>query len=178
MRKKLLSSTIVAFAAILASATACTTRSGERPINAEARHEAETAASEAAEKYGHARGLLEYAFSSFHASDAPTAVKKWGRFFDSEAEDFKAAEDGFKLASARYAEALDGGAASDSELHRRMFELSEAYRKWAELAELDRQICLEASAVKDEESFAERAKEIDEQARRLCDEVNREILSS
>ena len=48
----------------------------------------------------------------------------------------------------------------------------------SELAELDRQICEEAAEIKDLQSFTDRAKGLDEKARKLNEEVNQEILTS
>jgi hypothetical protein len=164
--------------AIFSSAAACKTNPPPPTINQRARAEAEAAAKEAAQLYRKTKNLLDYKPSSFPAPDALAAIKKGKLLFDDEAADFKTAEDEFTQASAKYAEALNGGKESDSELHRRLFELSEAYKKWAELAELDRQICQAAAGIKDLKSFADRAKELDEKARKLKDEVKQEIMTS
>ena len=123
--------------AIFVPAAACK-RSPRAPvINRQARAEAEAAAKEAAQLYRKTKDLLDYKLSSFQTSDALAAIRKGKLLFESEAADFKAAEDKFNEASGKYAGALGGGEAADSELHRRLSRLSEAYKKWAELAELD-----------------------------------------
>jgi hypothetical protein len=180
MRKKKSVHAIVALAiaGIFSSAAACKVKSHAPAVNQKARGEAESAAKEAAEEYRKTKNLLDYKFSSFPSSDALAAIKRGRLLFVDEAADFKAAEDKFRQAAAKYGEALNGGTESDSELDRRLFKLSEAYRKWAELAELDRQICQAAAEIRDLKSFTEKAEELDERARELNDEVNREIMSS
>lgn len=164
--------------AVFAPAAACKTNPRTPQVNQKARAEAERTAKEAARVYRKAKGLLDYKFSSLPASDALAAIKKGEHLFEDEAADFKTAADEFRQASAKYLEALNGGKDSDSELHRRLFRLSEAYRKWAELAELDRRICQEAAGVKDLKSFADRAEELDAEAGGLNDEVNQLITTS
>lgn len=164
--------------AVFAPAAACKTNPRAPQVNQEARAEAERSAKEAALVYRKTKDLLDYKFSSFPASDALAAIRKGKLLFEDEAADFETAADELRQASAKYLEALNGGNASDSELHRRLYMLSEAYKKWAELAELDRRICLEAAGIKDLQSFKDRAKELDAEAGRLNDEVNQLIKTS
>jgi hypothetical protein len=169
---------VLFIAAIFSSVPACKKIPHPPAINRQARAEAEATAKEAAQLYRKTKDLLDYKFSSFQTSDALAAIKKGKLLFESEAADFQTAADKFRQASAKYVEALNGGSESDSELHQRLFGLSEAYRKWAEVAELDRQICQEAAEIKDPQSFTDKAKELDERARKLNDEVNQEIITS
>ena len=154
--------------------TACYRRP-RPPINDRAKQEAEKTASDAAEKYKNARNIRDYVFSGFARADALGSFRKDRLLFASEAEDLQAARDAFNQASAKYLEAMNGSDESASDLHLRFFKLSKAYRKWAEIAELDRLICLEAANIKDLGSFLDRAKDLDEKARRLNDEVNQII---
>jgi hypothetical protein len=165
-------------AALFASAAACGPNPHAPQVNQKARAEAESGAKEAARAYRKTKDLLDYKFSSFPASDALAAIKKGKPLFEDEAADFENAADGFRQASAKYLEALNGGKESDYELHRRLYMLSEAYRKWAELAELDRRICQEAAGIKDLKSFEDKAEELDAEAGRLNDEVNQLIETS
>jgi hypothetical protein len=164
--------------AAFASAAACKTNPRAPQVNQKARAEAEASAKEAAQVYRKTKDLLDYKFSSFPASDALAAIKKGRHLFEDEATDFETAADEFRQASAKYFEALNGGKESDSELHQRLYRLSEAYGKWAELAELDRRICQEAAEIKDLKSFTDKAEELDEKARKLNDEVKQLILAS
>jgi DNA repair ATPase RecN len=169
---------LILAALVFSSAAACQRTPRAPAINREARAEAESTAKEAAQLYKKTKDLLDYKFSSFPTSDALASIKKGKPLFEDEAADFQTAEEKFRQASAKYVEALNGGQESDSELHRRLFRLSEAYKKWAELAELDRQISQEAAEIKDLKSFTDRAKKLDEKARELNDEVHQEILAS
>jgi len=160
------------------SATACQTILPAPEINQKLRSEAESTAKEAAETYKQSKELIDDQFSSFPAPDALSEIKKHRYLFQAEADNFKTAEDKFRQASSQYAEALGGGKESDSEIQRRMLHLSGAYKKWAELAELDRQICQAAAEIKDLKSFTDRANELNEEAKQLNDEVIREIMSA
>jgi hypothetical protein len=147
-------------------------------INQQPRDEAEQAAKDAAKNYQQARSFLTIEFASFPESNALAGIREGKRFFQSETEDLKTVEKQFEKASAKYLEAMNGKSESESDLHRRLFKLSQAYKKWAELAELDRQVCQEAVAIKDLKSFAARAKELDVRALHLSDEINQLIMSA
>jgi hypothetical protein len=177
-KKQTRAARLLLLAALFASAAACGSNPRAPPVNQEARAEAERSAKEAALAYRKTKDLLDYKFSSFPASDALAAIKKGKHLFEDEAADFETAADEFRQASAKYLEAMNGGKESDSELHQKLYRLSEAYRKWAELAELDRRICQEAAEIKDLKSFEDMAKELDAEAVRLNDEVNQLIKTS
>jgi|ERR1043166_408092 hypothetical protein len=177
-KKQTRAARLLLLAALFASAAACESNPRALQVNQKARAEAESGAKEAARAYRKTKDLLDYKFSSFPASDALAAIKKGKSLFEDEAADFETAADEFRQMSAKYLEALNGGKESDSELHRRLYRLSEAYRKWAELAELDRRICQEAAGIKDLKSFEDRAEELDVEAGRLNDEVNQLIKTS
>ena len=147
-------------------------------INQKPRDEAEQTAKDAVKIYKDSRLGMTIAFRSFPESNALAGIRDWKRLFQIETEHLKTAEDQFEKASAKYLEAMNGKSESESDLHRRLFKLSQAYKKWTELAELDRQICQEAAAIKDLKSFAARAKELDDKALRLSDEINQLIMAA
>ena len=75
--------------------------------------------------------------------------------------DFKTATEKFKMASAKFDEALNGGTRGDSPLHTKFACLRDASKKWSEMAEVENQAAL--GGIKDTAKIAELRKEVDAQ---------------
>ena len=73
---------------------------------------------------------------------------------------------------------MNGGSAYQSKLHLKFYYLGEAYKKWSELADVEMQLAQEAINIKDIKSFLSKTGELEEKAKKLNEEVNRNIENS
>lgn len=147
----------------------------EPQTNKQAADEAHKFVMEAEKTYKSASSQMDAIFAEPIGKDKLASIKEKKPKFEQAAADFKIAKEKFSQASAKFNEALNGGNNWDSELHLKFFYLSEAYKKWSELADVETQLAQQAINIKDIKSFLSKTGELEEKAKKLNEEVNRKI---
>ena len=130
---------------------------------------------EAETAYKGASSQMDTIFDEPIGKDKLASTKEKKPKFEKAAADFKITKEKFSKASAKFNEALNGGNNWGSELYLKFFYLSEAYKKWSELADVEMQLAQEAINIKDIKSFLSKTGELEEKAKKLNEELNRKI---
>lgn len=158
--------------------SACGVLSSEPRTNKQAAEEAHKFVDEAEKTFESGRSQMDAVFAEPIGKDKLASIKEQKPKFEQAAADFKIAKEKFSQASAKYNEALNGGHNWDSKLHLKFFYLSEAYKTWSELADVETQLAQEAINIKDIKSFLSKTGELEEKAKKLNEEVNQKIKNS
>ena len=158
--------------------SACGVFRSEPLTNTQARVEADKFVEEAETAYKSASSQMDAIFAEPVGKDKLASIKEKKPKFEQAAADFKIAKDKFSLASAKFNEAMNGGSAYQSKLHLKFYYLSQAYKKWSELADVEMQLAQEAINIKDIKSFLSKTGELEEKAKKLNEEVNQKIENS
>jgi hypothetical protein len=141
-------------------------------INEAARREAEATANDATASYKKAQDIVslgnKYSWEmAVDVNDQQTRNAK----FTSAAKELEAARDKFSQASVKMREALNGQKAFDNELATRLSRMSDAYKRWSELAEFERKAWQEASAMTDPKAIREKLTEAQKQQQKMNEEL-------
>ncbi len=180
MKKRLVLSMFL----LLALLSACSSRAINDSIDPmpepdmKAAEEANRLVGEAEKVFVNATAQMKAIFSESLGRDKLASIREKKPRFELAAVDFKKAKEQFNLASAKFKEAMNGKGKYDSPMHLKFSQLSDAYEKWSELAEVEFQLSQEAINIQDLNSFLANTGELEEKAKTLNDEVNKKIEMS
>lgn len=143
-------------------------------IDEMARKEAESLANEASALYKKSQQSVSFdnKYSWMMAVGVDDAKTRNGKFA-SAAKDLDSTRDKFLQASTKMTEAMNGQTRLDSEEARDLWNRSNSYKMWAEMAEFERKTLQEATAVTDPKALEKKMTEAQEER----DQMNKNLMA-